>query len=73
MTGMVATVGKLTFSEVFSMNEVIEGKMCPNCYTFKPLSSFGLRMRYGKNIGQSYCIPCKRMLDRAYMRAKREK
>lgn len=49
------------------------GKMCPNCYTFKPLSEFGIRMKKNKNIGQPYCIPCKKMLDRAYMRAKREK
>lgn len=51
----------------------MDGKMCPNCYTFKPLSGFGKSMRNGKNIGQCYCIPCKRMLDRAYKRAIREK
>lgn len=51
----------------------MDGKMCPNCYTFKPLSDFGKRMRNGKNIGQGYCIPCKRMLDRERMRAIREK
>lgn len=51
----------------------MDGKMCPNCYTFKPLSEFGKRMRNGKNIGQGYCIPCKRMIDREYVRAKREK
>lgn len=50
----------------------MDGKMCPNCYTFKPLSDFGKRMRKGKNIGQGYCIPCKRMIDRAYVKAKRE-
>ena len=51
----------------------MEGKMCPNCYTFKPLSDFGKRMRNGINIGQGYCIKCKRMIDRDYKRAKREK
>ena len=51
----------------------MEGKMCPNCYTFKPLSDFGKRMRNGRNIGQGYCINCKRMIDRDYKRAKREK
>lgn len=51
----------------------MDGKMCPNCYTFKPLSGFGKRMHKGKNVGQPYCVPCKRMLDKAYMRAKREK
>ena len=51
----------------------MDGKMCPNCYTFKPLSDFRKRIYKGKNVGQPYCIPCKRMLDRAYVRAKREK
>lgn len=55
------------------MGEITDGKMCPNCYTYKPLSEFGTRMRKGKNIGQGYCKSCKKMLDRAYVKAKREK
>lgn len=51
----------------------MEGKMCPNCYTFKNNSEFGKRISKGVNIGQSYCIPCKRMLDKMYRRAIREK
>lgn len=51
----------------------MDGKMCPNCYTYKSLSDFGRRTINGRNVGQPYCIPCKRMLDRAYVRAKREK
>lgn len=47
--------------------------MCPNCYVYKPLSEFGKRICKGKNIGQPYCRKCKRMLDREYVRAKREK
>lgn len=49
-----------------------EGKTCPNCYQFKGLNAFGKRMSNGKNILQPYCIPCKRLLDRQYRRAKRE-
>lgn len=51
----------------------MNGKMCPNCYTYKSLTEFGIRMKNGKNIGQGYCKPCKRMLDKSYMRAKRER
>lgn len=55
------------------MNIYMNGKMCPNCYTYKSLTEFGIRMKNGKNIGQGYCKSCKRMLDNAYMRAKRER
>ena len=55
------------------MSNYTEGKMCPNCFSYKLLSDFGIRMKNGKNIGQSYCRSCKRMLDRAYVNAKREK
>lgn len=51
---------------------MIEGKMCPVCREFKALSEYGTRMQKGKNIGQCYCRPCKRRLDRAYSRARRE-
>jgi len=51
----------------------MDGKMCPNCYNFKPLSQFGKRISGGRDIKQPYCIECKRLLDRQYMRAKREK
>lgn len=47
----------------------MNGKFCPNCYVYKSLSCFGKRMRKGVNIGQPYCIPCKRLLDRQRMRA----
>ena len=50
----------------------MDGKMCPNCYTFKPEAEFGKRIHNGKNILQPYCIECKRLLDRQYRRAKRE-
>ena len=42
------------------------------CREFKPLSEYGKRMRRGKNIGQAYCIPCKRIIDRNNKRTKRE-
>jgi hypothetical protein len=51
---------------------MMEGKTCPNCYQFKGPEEFGKRMHKGKNILQPYCIPCKRLLDRQYKRAKRE-
>lgn len=54
------------------MDSDTNGKMCPNCYTYKALSEFGIRMKKGKNVGQPYCKPCKKMLDRAYVRAKIE-
>lgn len=54
------------------MDSDTNGKMCPNCYTYKALSEFGIRMKKGKNVGQPYCKPCKKMLDRAYVRTKRE-
>lgn len=50
----------------------MEGKTCPNCYQFKKSYEFGKRMHKGKNILQPYCIPCKRLLDRQYKKAKRE-
>ncbi len=50
----------------------MEGRLCPVCREFKPLSEYGKRMRNGKNIGQSYCIPCKRIIDRNNQRARRE-
>lgn len=51
----------------------MEGKTCPNCWTFKKPEEFGKRMKKGMNILQPYCIECKRLLDRQYRRAKREK
>lgn len=48
---------------------MVEGKYCPNCYTFKHLDEFSKKMRNGVDIKQSYCIPCKRLLDRQYKRA----
>ena len=53
--------------------QMIEGKTCPNCYTFKPLSYFGKRTSKGRDIKQPYCIECKRLLDRQYKKAIREK
>jgi hypothetical protein len=50
----------------------MDGKMCPNCYIFKPLSSFGKRISKERDIKQPYCIECKRLLDRQYRKAKRE-
>ncbi len=50
----------------------MDGKMCPNCYMYKPIYEFGKRMRRGKDVKQPYCIPCKRLLDRQYRRAVRE-
>lgn len=50
----------------------MDGKLCPVCREFKPLSEYGKRMRRGKNIGQAYCIPCKRIIDRNNKRTKRE-
>lgn len=55
------------------MDKIIDGKMCPNCYSYKPLSEYGKRMRNGKNIGQGYCKTCKKILDKEYAKAKREK
>lgn len=51
----------------------MNGKYCPNCFQFKNVSEFGKRMHKGKNILQPYCIKCKRLLDRQYRRAVREK
>ena len=51
--------------------QIENGKMCPVCRTYKPLSEYGVRMRNDKNIGQGYCKLCKRELDRAYAKAKR--
>ena len=51
----------------------MSGKYCPNCYQYKCASAFGKRMKNGKNILQPYCIECKRLLDRQYRRAVREK
>lgn len=50
----------------------MEGRLCPVCREFKPLSEYGKRMRNGRDIGQSYCIPCKRIIDRNNQRARRE-
>lgn len=50
----------------------MDGKMCPNCYTYKPLSEYGKRMSKGKDIKQPYCKSCKRLLDRQYHKAIRE-
>ena len=50
----------------------MEGRLCPVCREFKPLSGYGKRMKNGKNIGQAYCIPCKRIIDRENQRARRE-
>lgn len=50
----------------------MDGRLCPVCREFKPLSEYGKRMRNGKNIGQPYCIPCKRIIDRNNKRARRE-
>ena len=48
------------------------GRLCPVCREFKPLSEYGKRLRRGKNIGQAYCIPCKRIIDKNNKRTKRE-
>lgn len=50
----------------------MDGKLCPVCREFKPLSGYGKRMRNGKNIGQAYCTICKRVIDRNNKRTKRE-
>ena len=50
----------------------MDGKMCPNCYTYKPLSEYGKRMSKGKDIKQPYCKSCKKLLDRQYHKAIRE-
>ena len=50
----------------------MDGKLCPVCREFKPLSEYGKRMSKGKNIGQSYCRVCKRIIDRNNKRTKRE-
>lgn len=50
----------------------MDGKMCPVCREYKEITEFGTRMRNGKNIGQGYCIACKRAMDRVYQRARRE-
>ena len=49
------------------------GKMCPICRTYKPLSDYGVRIRNGKNIGQGYCKVCKKKLDREYAQRTRSK
>jgi len=45
-------------------------RKCINCYGHKDESQFPKRTGGGY---QSYCIPCKRLLDREYRRSKREK
>lgn len=50
----------------------MEGRLCPICRVYKPLSEYGKRMRKGRNVGQAYCIPCKRIFDRENQRARRE-
>lgn len=50
----------------------MDRKLCPVCREYKPLSEYGKRMRNGQNIGQAYCIPCKRIIDRNNKRTKRE-
>lgn len=50
----------------------MDGKLCPVCREFKSLSEYGIRMKNGENIGQSYCRACKRIIDRNNKRTKRE-
>lgn len=50
----------------------MEGRLCPVCREFKPLSEYGKRIRNGKNIGQAYCIPCKRLFEKNNQRMRRE-
>ena len=50
-------------------SNAVNGKLCPNCYVFKDITMFGKRTKNGVNVGQPYCIPCKRTLDRERMRA----
>ena len=50
----------------------MEGKLCPVCREFKPLSEYNKRIRNGKNIGQAYCKVCQRIIDRNNQRVRRE-
>lgn len=44
-------------------------RKCANCYGYKEEIEFPKRTGGGY---QSYCIPCKRLLDRQYRKSRRE-
>lgn len=52
---------------------MVEGRMCCICREYKPLTEFAKRMSNGRNIGHSYCKPCKKVWDKEYEMTRRVK